>query len=216
MRMNGRAAERLEVFANALGGGRQRRRLHRVGRSFVHHRPRPQRRWRQVPLILFERRKPCRENLEHRIDDCCLADAWPAGDYESLRHQRQADRRPLTAGQLQSAAPFDPRHGLLFVNPWPWQTAVHNADQPPSAIACSALYRPARNMQAVSPTRSAITTPSDRSSSRAVRINSFGASSNSSGGGLGDRLDYAFARSTQKPFSALWKVTRSTRPARIS
>jgi hypothetical protein len=39
-------------------------------------------------------------------------------------------------------------------------------------------------MQAVSPTFSAITAPSDRSSSSAVRINAFGASSNSSASGI--------------------------------
>ncbi len=33
-----------------LGGGRERHRLHRVGRSLVHHGPRPQRRWRQESL----------------------------------------------------------------------------------------------------------------------------------------------------------------------
>ena len=33
-----------------LGGARQRDRLHRVGRSIVHHWPCPQRRWRQEPL----------------------------------------------------------------------------------------------------------------------------------------------------------------------
>jgi hypothetical protein len=32
----------------------------------------------------------------------------------------------------------------------------------------------------------------------------------------GAKVWRAFARSTQKPFSALWKVTRSTRPARTS
>ena len=33
-----------------LGGGRERHRLYRVGRSIVHHGPRPQRRWRQESL----------------------------------------------------------------------------------------------------------------------------------------------------------------------
>src|SRR5713101_6708304 len=41
-----------------------------------------------------------------------------------------------------------------------------------SAIACSARYRPARKMQSVSPTRSAMTVPSASSRSRAVRIRS--------------------------------------------
>ena len=54
----------------------------------------------------------------------------PAGDHQRLRRQRQADRRPLTVGKLQPAALFDPRHGLLFVDPWPGQPAVHDADQP--------------------------------------------------------------------------------------
>ena len=36
----------------------------------------------------------------------------------------------LTVSELQSAALFDPRHRLLFVNPWPGQPAAHNADQP--------------------------------------------------------------------------------------
>ena len=71
-----------------------------------------------------------RENLEDRIDDRRLADAGPAGDHDRLRHQRQADRRPLAVGELQPAALFNPGHGLGFVNPWPGQPAVHNADQP--------------------------------------------------------------------------------------
>ena len=54
----------------------------------------------------------------------------PAGDHQRLRRQRQADRRPLTVGKLQTAALFDPRQGLLFVDPWPGQPAVHDADQP--------------------------------------------------------------------------------------
>ena len=54
----------------------------------------------------------------------------PAGDHERLRRQRQADRRLLTVGKLQTAALFDPRHGLLFVYPCPGQPAVHDADQP--------------------------------------------------------------------------------------
>ena len=54
----------------------------------------------------------------------------PAGDHERLRRQRQADRRPLTVGKLQPAALFDPRQSLLFVDPWPGQPAVHDADQP--------------------------------------------------------------------------------------
>ena len=68
--------------------------------------------------------------LEDRIDDRRLADAWAPGDHERLRRQRQADRRPLTVGKLQTAALFDPRHGLLFVYPCPGQPAVHDADQP--------------------------------------------------------------------------------------
>lgn len=48
------------------------------------------------------------------------------------------------------------------------------------AIVCSARYKPARNVRAVSSTMSAITLPSDSSSSKAVRIKSFGASSSSS------------------------------------
>ena len=31
---------------------------------------------------------------------------------------------------MQPVALFDPGHRLLFVNPWPGQPAVHNADQP--------------------------------------------------------------------------------------
>ena len=69
-------------------------------------------------------------NLEDRIDDRRLADTWPAGDHEHLRHQRQPDRSPLTVGKLQTAALFDPRHGLLFVYPCPGQPAAHDAGQP--------------------------------------------------------------------------------------
>ena len=71
-----------------------------------------------------------REDLKDRIDDRRLADARPASDHQRLRRQRQADRRPLTVGKLQTAALFDPRQGLLFVDPCPGQPAVHDADQP--------------------------------------------------------------------------------------
>src|SRR5271155_1402162 len=46
------------------------------------------------------------EDLEDRIDDGCLADTRTAGDHQRLRHQRQADRRPLTVSELQPAALF--------------------------------------------------------------------------------------------------------------
>src|SRR5271168_5406488 len=124
-----------------------------------------------------------REDSKDRIDDRRFADARAAGDHEGLRNQRQADRVPLTVGELQAAALFDPRNRLLRVNPSPGQRTVHDANQP---IGYSLLgpNRPARNVQAVSPTLSAITLPSDSSSSRAVRIKSFGASSNSSASGI--------------------------------
>ena len=71
-----------------------------------------------------------RKDLEDRIDDRRLADARPAGDHQRLGGQRQTDRCPLTLGELQTAALFDPWQGLLFVNPRPGQPAVHDADQP--------------------------------------------------------------------------------------
>jgi hypothetical protein len=124
-----------------------------------------------------------RENPKDRIDDRRLADARPAGDHQRLGGQRQTDRCPLTLGELQTAALFDR-----------WQafsSSIHGKGSPPFtmrisrfAIACSALQRLAKNMQMVSPTLSEISAPSDRSNSRAVRISSFGASSNSSASGI--------------------------------
>jgi hypothetical protein len=42
----------------------------------------------------------------------------------------QTDRSPLTVGKLQTAALFDPAYSLLFVDPWPGQPAIDDADQP--------------------------------------------------------------------------------------
>ncbi len=70
------------------------------------------------------------ENLEDRFDDRRFSDARPAGDHEHLRHQRQSDCGSLTISKLQPATRFDPGQGLLFVNPWPGQLAVGDADQP--------------------------------------------------------------------------------------
>jgi hypothetical protein len=71
-----------------------------------------------------------REDLKDRIDDRRLTDARPAGDHERLRRQRQSDRSSLTLGKLQAAALFDPRKGLLFVDPCPRQPTGHDADKP--------------------------------------------------------------------------------------
>src|SRR3984893_16115304 len=43
------------VAPRPLGGACQRDRLHRVGRSFLHHRPRPQRRWRQDRWLILRK-----------------------------------------------------------------------------------------------------------------------------------------------------------------
>ena len=53
----------------------------------------------------------------------------PAGDHQRLGGQRLTDRRLLTVGKLQSAALFNPRYGLRFVDPWPGQPAARDADQ---------------------------------------------------------------------------------------
>jgi hypothetical protein len=68
-----------------------------------------------------------------------------------------------------------------MLRPWrsPLSAVAQASDQAPILES-----RPAGKVQAVSPTLSAITAPSDRSNSRAVRINSFGASSNSSASGI--------------------------------
>jgi hypothetical protein len=42
----------------------------------------------------------------------------------------QTDRSPLTVGKLQTAALFDPAYSLLFVDSWPGQPAIDDADQP--------------------------------------------------------------------------------------
>ena len=70
------------------------------------------------------------EDLEDRIDDGRLTDTRPPGDHQSLRHQRQADRRSLAVSELETAALFYPRQRLLFIDPWPGQPATDDAGQP--------------------------------------------------------------------------------------
>jgi hypothetical protein len=109
-----------------------------------------------------------------------LADTRAAGDHQRLRHQRQADCHPLTVSELQFRGAFRSKGLPSLRQSMARQPAVHDADQPIG----DHLLRPARNVQVMSPTLSAITAPSDCSSSRAVRINSFGASSSSSASGI--------------------------------
>src|SRR5439155_5788188 len=56
-----------------LGGGCQRDRFHRVGRSSIHHRPCPQCRWRQVPLILSGRGGLLRARLRGGLTEAPLS-----------------------------------------------------------------------------------------------------------------------------------------------
>ena len=70
-----------------------------------------------------------RKDLEDRIDDRGLADARAPSDHQRLGGQRLTDRRLLTVGKLQSAALFNPRYGLRFVDPRPGQPAARDADQ---------------------------------------------------------------------------------------
>src|SRR5262249_33457095 len=96
----------------------------------------------------------CGQNAEDGIDERCLADAGPAGDDQDLGGERQHDCLALSGSiHGQGSLPF-------------------LSCSSRSAMPRSALYRPARKTQSLSPTLLATTVPSANSRSSAVRIKS--------------------------------------------
>ena len=89
-------------------------------------------------------------------------------DKRVRRRQREADRCDLAFGEGKTDMLFDPRQGLIRVDPGPWERTVRQSRQSLRDDARSARCRPARKTHGVSPTRSATTMPScsSRSTSR--------------------------------------------------
>jgi hypothetical protein len=70
-----------------------------------------------------------RKDAQDRVDDRGFADARAAGNDQDLSHERQPHSRLLGFSERQVYALFDPRQGLLGINPRPRQGSIHEAVQ---------------------------------------------------------------------------------------
>src|SRR5436190_9442753 len=71
-----------------------------------------------------------RQNPQYGVDNGRLANAWTSGDDHDLRPHGQADRRFLAIGKCQAGLLFDPRDGLLEIDPGPGQSPFRKFHQP--------------------------------------------------------------------------------------
>ena len=117
--------------------------------------------------------------------------------------------------QLQTAALFDPRHSLLFVYPCPGHPGAYDADQPLGDRLLRPVEARQENARGVANFVGDHGAAGSFEFSRAVRINSLAASSNSSARGINwIRRQPAMAPSSIASVSASTKSRRATGSSR--
>src|SRR5262245_53380062 len=70
-----------------------------------------------------------RKDAQDRLNDGGLSNARPAGHDQHLGCQRESDCRDLTFGKGETDTLFDPRQGLVGIDPRPWQRAICQSRQ---------------------------------------------------------------------------------------